>query len=93
MGTKLEVSNFPIEFSEKDIEGLSEVLEVVDVSIPHDRESGKGRSLASVTMVSAEAAQKAVNEMDGYMLNGMQLRVRLMRDRPMPGGRPARTRT
>ena len=93
MSAKIEVTNFPIEFSEKDIKGLFADLDVVDVYIPRDRETGKSRSFASVTMVSAEAAQKAVNEMDGYTLNDMQMRVKLMRDLPMSWGRPARTRT
>jgi cold-inducible RNA-binding protein len=59
---------------------------VVSVSVVTDRETGRSRGFAFVEMENAEAAQKAINDLDGQDLEGRALRVRIAEDRKPGGG-------
>lgn len=59
---------------------------VVSVSVVTDRETGRSRGFAFVEMENAEAAQKAIAELDGQDLEGRALRVRVAEDRKPGGG-------
>jgi RNA recognition motif-containing protein len=51
-----------------------------------DRESGRSRGFGFVTMGTAEAAQKAIAEMNGAMLDGRPLKVNEAEERGGGGG-------
>ena len=88
MTSTIEVTNLPIEFSWQDVQNLCEErqgLSVRKVEILLSKDTGQSRGVAVVTMVSPEAAQKVVDELDGYEVSGRELKFRLIRDRqPRP---------
>lgn len=101
MGTKLYVGNLNYNTTE---DSLREAFsangrEVASVSIIMDRETGRSRGFAFVEMATAEAAQQALQELDGADLDGRTLRINEAREReargaprsfggPRPGGPP-----
>lgn len=70
-------------------EGLREAFErfgeVEDARIITDRDTGRSRGFGFVTFVDDDAAQTAVQEMDGVELDGRRLRVNEANER-RPGG-------
>lgn len=60
--------------------------EVLDAFIGSDRETGRSRGFAFVTMGSPAGAQKAIQAMNGLMLDGRPLRVNEAEERPARGG-------
>lgn len=48
---------------------------VIEAKVILDRESGRSRGFGFVTFADAEAADRAVSEMDGAELDGRQIRV------------------
>ena len=50
-----------------------------------DRVSGQSRGFCFVEMASAEAAQKAINDLNGHDMDGRALRVDIAEER-RPGG-------
>jgi RNA recognition motif-containing protein len=98
MGTKLYVGNLNYNTTE---DSLREAFsangrEVASVSIIMDRETGRSRGFAFVEMATSEAAQQALQELDGADLDGRTLRINEAREReprgprsfggPRPGG-------
>lgn len=65
---------------------FAECGKVVSVSVVTDRETGRSRGFAFVEMETAEAAQKAIAELDGQNLEGRALSVRVAEDRKKGGG-------
>jgi RNA recognition motif-containing protein len=73
--------------------------EVVDVSIPTDRDSGRPRGFAFVELATPELAVAAIEQLNGREVGGRVLRVNGAEDRPAaprafgaggrPGGGPA----
>jgi len=59
---------------------------VTDVHLATDRETGRPRGFAFVTMGSAEEAQKAIRALDGCMVDGRPLRVNEAEERQRGGG-------
>jgi len=55
--------------------------EVIEADVITDRMSGESRGFAFVDMESPEAARQAVDALDGVLLDGRPLRVRLANDR------------
>ncbi len=73
---KLYVGNISYETSRDDlIEFFEEYGEVKDVYVPVDRDTGSPRGFAFVTM-SAENAEKAIEEASGVMLQGRSIDVK-----------------
>jgi RNA recognition motif-containing protein len=60
--------------------------EVSDVKLVIDRETGRSRGFAFITMSTPEAAAKAISEMDGQQLDGRPLRVNEAEARPPRAG-------
>jgi cold-inducible RNA-binding protein len=73
-----------------DAEALRELFEtkgtVTDVHVAMDRDSGRPRGFAFVTMGTADEARKAIADLDGSVFDDRQLRVNAAEDRQDRGG-------
>jgi len=54
---------------------FAEAGEVVSVTVPTDRETGRSRGFAFVELSTAEQAGAAIEKLNGYELDGRALRV------------------
>lgn len=63
------------------------VGEVADVLVVTDRDTGRPRGFAFVTMATLEGTRRAMSELDGATLENRQLRVSEAEDRRGPGRR------
>ena len=84
---KLYIGNIPYETSEVELrEFLSAHEPIVDLHMPLDRDTGRPRGFAFVTLSSQEAGEEAVRQLDGAELDGRNLRVREAEERGGGGG-------
>ena len=84
MAQKIYVGNLPFTTTEDVIRELfSQHGEVTSVSLITDRDTGRPRGFGFVEMDNAEAAIRAL---DGYELEGRNLKVNEARDRGDRGG-------
>src|SRR5688500_16180573 len=87
MGQRLYVGNLPFSATADDVRSAFEgVGEVSDVHLVVDRETGRARGFAFVTMGTDEAAQTAISQLNGALLGGRPLRVNEAEDGPRGGG-------
>jgi hypothetical protein len=87
MGNRLYVGNLAFQTSEDVIRDVfTESGEVTDVKLVIDRDTGRSRGFAFVTMSTDEAAQKAISELDGATLDGRPLRVNEAEERNQRSG-------
>jgi RNA recognition motif-containing protein len=87
VGNRLFVGNLSFGTTQAAIEqAFSAVGEVTEVALPTDRESGRPRGFAFITMGSAEAAAKAIAELNGMELDGRAIRVDEAQERAPRGG-------
>jgi RNA recognition motif-containing protein len=87
MSNRLYVGNLSFNTTTETIrEEFSALGEVTDVHVVMDRETGRPRGFAFVTMGSPAEASKAINEMNGKMLDGRPLRVNEAEERAPRGG-------
>ena len=56
--------------------------EIVDAKVVTDRDTGRSRGFGFVTFQDASSATRAVEELDGSMLDGRAIRVDRANDRP-----------
>jgi RNA recognition motif-containing protein len=86
---KLFVGNLPFSASEADIRELfSEFGAIVDLHIPLDRDSGRPRGFAFVTLSSREFGEAAIGKLEGQDFGGRPLRVSEALERNDRGGPP-----
>ena len=87
MTNRVYVGNLAFQATEDAINKyFSECGEVVSVSVMMDRDTGQPRGFAFVEMANAEAAQKAVAELNGKEFQGRSLRVDIAEERRGGGG-------
>ena len=88
MGNRLYVGNLSFNSTVDTVrDAFTGIGEVTDVHVVTDRETGRSRGFAFVTMGSAAAAAKAIAEMNGAMIDGRNLRVNEAEERqPRTGG-------
>jgi cold-inducible RNA-binding protein len=87
MGNRLYVGNLAFQTTETEIQdAFSQVGTVTEVKLVLDRETGRSRGFAFVSMGSDAEAQKAIAEMNGRNLDGRDLRVNEAEDRQRGGG-------
>ena len=90
MNTKMYVGNLPFSASELDVRELfTQYGDVTDIHLPMDRESGRPRGFAFVTMASAEQMQAAIKALHGQEFQGRAMTVNEARpkeERPGGGG-------
>ena len=87
VGNRLYVGNLSFNASTETLrEAFAACGEVTDVHIVQDRETGQSRGFGFVTMGSSEEAAKAIQQLDGYSLEGRALRVNEAEERQNRGG-------
>ncbi len=88
MGTKVFVGNLSFNTSETALRTHFEAagLQVEDVAIVMDRESGRPRGFGFVQMATAEDAATAISTLDGKELDERALRVNEANERPARSG-------
>ncbi|WP_437764121.1 RNA-binding protein [Sorangium sp. So ce281] len=87
MGNRLYVGNLSYNTSRESLEAaFAGSGEVREVAMPTDRETGQPRGFAFVTMGSAQAANSAISQLNGMMLDGRSLKVNEAQERPAGGG-------
>ena len=88
MSTKLYVGNLSFKATQEEVrEIFSQFGNVMDVALPMDRESGRPRGFAFVTMETGDEAQKAVDGLNGQNFQGRDLQVNEARPpEPRTGG-------
>ncbi|HVK77561.1 MAG TPA: RNA-binding protein [Kofleriaceae bacterium] len=87
MSTRLFVGNLPFHATEDLLQQTFLACgEVKEVAVVLDRVTGRSRGFAFVEMGSPEAAQKAIQELDGQDLGGRPLRVNMAEERRDGGG-------
>lgn len=89
LGNKVYVGNLSFGTNEEVVRELfAQVGEVVSVSLPTDKFTGRPRGFGFVEFAASEAAAAATQKLDGYSLDGRNIRVNEATDRPSggPGG-------
>lgn len=87
MATNLYVGNLSFDSGNADIEELfSQAGSVTSVNIIMDRETGRSRGFGFVEMGSDDAAQAAIEQFNGYELQGRTLKVNEAKPREPRGG-------
>jgi len=88
MGNKLYVGNIPYDTNEADLEAVFAEAGAVDsVTVVRDRDTGRARGFAFVTMVSDDDAQKAISQLHERPFGGRTLTVNEARPmQPRAGG-------
>ena len=88
MNTRLYVGNLSFNTTADGVRTAFEQFGTVsDVHLVTDRETGRARGFAFVTMGSPDEAAKAIQGMDGKTLDGRSLRVNEAEERQQRGGR------
>ena len=87
-GTRLYVGNLPFSVDENTVQELFQRNNrtVAEVKLITDRDTGRPRGFGFVEMGSDEEAEAAINELNGYELDGRQLNVNEARERQGGGG-------
>ena len=86
MSKRIYVGNLPFTSTEDDVRQLfAEYGDVIDVSLPNDRETGRPRGFGFVEMDN-ENADKAIRGLDGKDFGGRSLRVNEAREAERGGG-------
>jgi len=87
MGSKLYVGNLSFNTTEAELKSLfSAAGDVTEASLMIDRETGKSRGFAFVTMSSDAEAQEAISQFSGKSIGGRSLTVNEARPREEGGG-------
>ena len=86
MSKRIYVGNLPFTSSEEDVRSLFATYgEVISVSLPNDRDTGRPRGFGFVEMEN-EAADNAIRSLDGKDFAGRSLRVNEARESERGGG-------
>jgi RNA recognition motif-containing protein len=88
MNNRLYVGNLAFHTTEDTLlRTFGEIGEVSEAKLIIDRETGRSRGFAFVSMSSEQDAQRAIEQMDGADLDGRALRVNIAEERrPRAGG-------
>ena len=82
MNNRLYVGNLSYQTGERQLADLfQQAGTVVEATVLYDRYTGESRGFAFVEMVSEEQAEKAIEQLNGAMLDGRSLRVAEARPR------------
>jgi cold-inducible RNA-binding protein len=92
MGSKLYVGNLSYDTSEEDLREAfaADGRTVQEVAVVMDRDTGRPRGFAFVTMGNDADAKSAIAALDGQVLGGRTIKVSESHDKPGGGGRGGR---
>ena len=87
MSSRLYVGNLSYDTDTETLrQSFATVGEVTDAHVVTDRESGRSRGFGFVTMATPDLAKKAIETMNGAMVDGRAVRVNEAEERPRGGG-------
>ena len=87
MGNRLYVGNLSYNTTRETLErAFAAAGEVRDIAMPTDRETGRLRGFAFVTMGTDQEANNAIAQLNGAMVDGRSLKVNEAQERTMGGG-------
>ncbi|UQA64024.1 RNA-binding protein [Polyangium aurulentum] len=87
MGNRLYVGNLSYSTTQASLESaFAAAGEVREVAMPTDRETGQPRGFAFVTMGNASAANNAIAQLNGALLDGRSIKVNEAQERPQRSG-------
>jgi len=87
MNNRLYVGNLSFSTTQASIEAaFASAGEVREIAMPTDRETGQPRGFAFVTMGNAQAANSAIAQLNGLMLDGRAIKVNEAQERPARSG-------
>jgi RNA recognition motif-containing protein len=87
MGNRLYIGNLSYSTTSESLRAaFSEFGEIEDLHVATDRDTGQPRGFAFITMATSQAAQNAIEKMNGAMLDGRPLRVNEAEERKRGGG-------
>lgn len=87
MSNRLYVGNLSFHTDENALQAaFSRFGDVSEVKVVMDRDTGRSRGFAFVTMGDANAARNAISQMDGSTVDGRALRVNEAEERQRSGG-------
>src|SRR5438128_2425858 len=87
MSSRLYVGNLSYDTDTETLrQAFAATGEVTDAHVVMDRESGRSRGFGFVTMATPDLAKKAIETMNGSMLDGRAIRVNEAEERPRGGG-------
>ncbi len=94
MGSKLYVGNLSYDTTEADLREAfgADDRTVMEVAVVMDRDTGRPRGFAFVTMGSNADAQAAISALDGTSLQGRSLKVSEAQERSSAGAGGNRAR-
>jgi len=85
MSNKLFVGGLSWDTSSDDLRRAFEgFCSVSDAKVISDRDTGRSRGFGFVTLSDASEMAETIRQMDGFMLDGRNLRVNEANDRPAP---------
>jgi RNA recognition motif-containing protein len=88
VNNKLFVGNLSFKTTQAELQELFAAYgEVVSVSIPQDRETGRQRGFAFVEMANQADAEAAIKGLNGKEVGGRQIAVNVSQPKPRDGGR------
>jgi RNA recognition motif-containing protein len=86
MGNRIYVGNLSFNTNQDSLrDAFAEFGEITDVHVVSDRETGQSRGFGFVTMGSSDSAARAIESMNGSMLDGRPLRVNEAEERQNRG--------
>lgn len=87
MGSRLYVGNLPFSANEEAVREIfaQDGREVTEVKLITDRDTGRPRGFGFVEMGNSEDADAAVSALNGYTMDGRQLKVNEARERSSGG--------
>ena len=87
MTKKLYVGNLAFATTSDDLrDAFSEYGTVSSATVITDRETGRSRGFGFVEMATSEDAEGAINDLNGYSMDGRALTVNEARERTSRGG-------
>lgn len=87
MGNRLYVGNLSFNADTETVRAtFAEIGDVSDVHLVTDRDTGRSRGFAFVTMGTSSLADEAISRLNGALLDGRALRVNEAEERSNAGG-------
>ncbi len=87
MNSRLYVGNLSYDVTSEGLRSqFAECGDVTDLHVMMDRETGRARGFAFVTMKNEADAANAIGQLNGAMYEGRAMRVNVAEERPRNGG-------